>query len=390
MSIESQINRIQGAKEDLKTVIENKGVTVPSATTLDGYAALVGQIETDLSDYYTSGETEEAIAQAIADETARTETTYLKEHQSLADYYTSAETESAITSAITEVTQIVYDNERIVAESFMAETARTEQTYLKPSSLNPYATKQYVNDAISGISTSAETQQLINTAMATETARTETTYLKPQALSTYYTSGETDTKIDSALTNYMTISQLNEIFSVLEKKPAVIYEHDANNPIHGQTGNLFTATVWHTLANADLSNYCRLRVYVNPSSQNVGLSTNNHTSAAIFEISLNNSSLTTNVPYYSGGVVTSCLNNDNRLYSVAAMVRNENNAWQIALKTVSLYGTSSSDITDSYIYKIEGIYDSSYNLVNPVTTYSGSGLPNPQDGNNGDLYLQTE
>ena len=44
MSIATEISRLQTAKSDLKTSIENKGVTVPSATTLDGYAALVDQI----------------------------------------------------------------------------------------------------------------------------------------------------------------------------------------------------------------------------------------------------------------------------------------------------------------------------------------------------------
>ena len=46
MSIASEITRLQTAKADLKTAIEAKGVTVPSATTLDGYSTLVGQIAT--------------------------------------------------------------------------------------------------------------------------------------------------------------------------------------------------------------------------------------------------------------------------------------------------------------------------------------------------------
>ena len=46
MSIASEITRLQGAKSDLKTSIEGKGVTVPSATKIDGYAALVDQIQT--------------------------------------------------------------------------------------------------------------------------------------------------------------------------------------------------------------------------------------------------------------------------------------------------------------------------------------------------------
>lgn len=46
MSIQTELNRLQNAKNSLKTAIQNKGVTVPSTTTLDGYAALVQQIET--------------------------------------------------------------------------------------------------------------------------------------------------------------------------------------------------------------------------------------------------------------------------------------------------------------------------------------------------------
>lgn len=46
MTVAAQITRLQGAKADLKTSIEAKGVTVPSATLISGYAALVDQIET--------------------------------------------------------------------------------------------------------------------------------------------------------------------------------------------------------------------------------------------------------------------------------------------------------------------------------------------------------
>ena len=44
MSIATEIARLQTAKSDLKTAIEGKGVTVPSTTTLDGYADLVDAI----------------------------------------------------------------------------------------------------------------------------------------------------------------------------------------------------------------------------------------------------------------------------------------------------------------------------------------------------------
>lgn len=46
MSIATEITRLQTAKADLKTAIEGKGVTVPSATLIDGYADLVDAIQT--------------------------------------------------------------------------------------------------------------------------------------------------------------------------------------------------------------------------------------------------------------------------------------------------------------------------------------------------------
>lgn len=49
MSIATEITRLQTAKSNLKTAIENKGVTVPSATLISGYASLVNQISGGLS-----------------------------------------------------------------------------------------------------------------------------------------------------------------------------------------------------------------------------------------------------------------------------------------------------------------------------------------------------
>jgi hypothetical protein len=45
MSIATQITRLQTAKSNIKTAIENKGVTVPSTATLDGYPTYIAQIE---------------------------------------------------------------------------------------------------------------------------------------------------------------------------------------------------------------------------------------------------------------------------------------------------------------------------------------------------------
>lgn len=44
MSIQTELNRLNAAKNNLKTAIEGKGVAVPDSTKLDGYSALVDQI----------------------------------------------------------------------------------------------------------------------------------------------------------------------------------------------------------------------------------------------------------------------------------------------------------------------------------------------------------
>ena len=46
MSIATDITRIQNAKTAIKTAIENKGVTVPESTKIDGYSALIDDIGT--------------------------------------------------------------------------------------------------------------------------------------------------------------------------------------------------------------------------------------------------------------------------------------------------------------------------------------------------------
>lgn len=45
MSVSTEITRIQEAKADIASAIENKGVTVPSSTKIDGMAALINKID---------------------------------------------------------------------------------------------------------------------------------------------------------------------------------------------------------------------------------------------------------------------------------------------------------------------------------------------------------
>ena len=45
MSVQSEITRLENAKNSISTAITNKGVAVPSGTKLDGMAVLIGSIE---------------------------------------------------------------------------------------------------------------------------------------------------------------------------------------------------------------------------------------------------------------------------------------------------------------------------------------------------------
>ena len=46
MSVASEIERLQGAKADMKTALESKGVTVPTDANVDSYASLISSIST--------------------------------------------------------------------------------------------------------------------------------------------------------------------------------------------------------------------------------------------------------------------------------------------------------------------------------------------------------
>lgn len=179
----------------------------------------------------------------------------------------------------------------------------------------------------------------------------------PTDLSNYYTKSETDAKLDLKANSVVanSTSQIyypttKAVYDEYQRKPDVVY---TGNTIVGQSGNVFSAPVWNGI-NADLSVYKRLKVYLSVSKHSVGLSSDNITSPNIVEVVMSDDYKISDMNgYYAGSNVVTCINNDNRLFAATVLVNNN----QIALKTVSLYGTSSTNITNSHIYLIEGYYD---------------------------------
>lgn len=167
------------------------------------------------ADYYTSAQTDERIEIEIEKAQFSGKT--------LEDYWTSAQTQTAINNAVSGISVSGVTQEELDA-AIAAETARTETTYLKQQSLEDYATKQWVEDkhyltqhqsldnyytkaqtdskiaeAFSAATASGVTRQELNDAIATETARTEQTYVKQQSLNNYYTKTEVDSAITEAI-----------------------------------------------------------------------------------------------------------------------------------------------------------------------------------------------
>lgn len=150
----------------------NAAITAATASTT-GWVESQGYLteHQDLSDYALTTAVTQDINTAIAAETARTEETYAKPSQipSLADYWTSAQTQSAITAATDGLATEGYVESSITAAT-ASETARTESTYAKIGDV----------PSLAGYWTSAETQNAITAAtddMATETWVGEQGYL---------------------------------------------------------------------------------------------------------------------------------------------------------------------------------------------------------------------
>lgn len=93
MSVQSEVSRLNAAKSDLASAITAKGVTVPGTTKLDGYAALVEQIEAGGGGAYDITATDNGDGTqslAIADAAGGEEETYTVTHMAMIIYTGSA------------------------------------------------------------------------------------------------------------------------------------------------------------------------------------------------------------------------------------------------------------------------------------------------------------
>ena len=168
----------------------------------------------DADNYYTKSE----VNGLFASETARTESTYLKEHQSLSAYSTTVETQQMIDNSVSGKQDTITDLETIRSGAALGATA------LQPSALSAYSTtvevEGMIQEAVSGID-----------------------------LSNYYTIDETDSAITEAIetvenriddVEQVTSIALNELHTELE------------NTVSGKQDTLVSGTNIKTINNQSL------------------------------------------------------------------------------------------------------------------------------------------
>lgn len=212
------------------------GITSQEVIDALGFTPISG---VDLSNYYTSAQTDTAIdnaisgkadssavtqdiADAIAAETARTESTYLKEHQSLENYYTSGQTDAAIDNAVS-------GKMDTSGMSAYATTAWTEQTYIKEhQSLSAYTpTSGFATINSSAITEGGNISITPYTGITSQEVVDALGYtpISGVDLTNYYTSAQTQSAITDAVSDKQKryeVSSLSEITNPKEGDIAVV------------------------------------------------------------------------------------------------------------------------------------------------------------------------
>ena len=125
------------------------------------YASGVSYTDGKIAEVYASGVSyaDDAIAEAIAAESARCESTYIKEHQSLAAYWTSAETKTYVDSADTAIRNEIGELSGVVQEQQIVFSSGYNELHTQVMELSGVVGDQEVK--FNDFYTSAQTEEAI-------------------------------------------------------------------------------------------------------------------------------------------------------------------------------------------------------------------------------------
>ena len=144
MSVATEITRLQGAKADIKSAIEAKGVTVPANTLLDGYATLISQI----SGGGTTGLEYESGSFKPTNDIVRPEISFAKNHSVPPAILTFYDAGGTVSDQNTGIAMTYIDVYRLFGGSY---------TYNANTSSNRYATIHYLYRGTSATSINSGT-----------------------------------------------------------------------------------------------------------------------------------------------------------------------------------------------------------------------------------------
>ena len=398
---------------------------------VEAYGYITG---VDLTNYWTSAETEEHIesASSIVYASAASYTDQAVAGIDLSDYYTSAQTEEAITSKnyvnSGQVKDQVETYEYVESSSFDSMTGKylydngykddnyNEAKYTTSAQVETQITdKHYVNSGdvkdqveaygyITGVDlsdywTSAQTEEAMADFVTSADVKTQVEVYN------YITSAETKTQIeDYHYVNSADVKTQVEAYEyvnsgqvesqILAKNYLTAEDIEPDLIYSGNPGfyavNSSALTTWQ-LENLDLSNYNFVRFYVKAADIDFNDS-DNFTAPLYVDVQLDPKSLSSQYQVYMGVTSNICAGNRNRSYHVIAAVDITKSKVQLLYQT-TLWDISTSNANNNgrYCYKIEGYrynvcgaaenggggeaYTAGANInISPVNVISVSGL----------------
>lgn len=198
------------AVNDLNDAVSDRYTKTETDSLLDNKLDVSAYTPTDLSQYWTSGETQSAITQSLsgyATEQWVENQGYLTEHQSLDEYYTKSETDGVVNGAVSGKA----DSSAVTAvdDALTAHTANSnihvtsqEKTYWN----NKLDASAYTPTDLSNYYTKGQTDDLLD-------EKLDASAYTPTDLSNYYTKGETDSVVNGAVSGKADTTAVTEEIS---------------------------------------------------------------------------------------------------------------------------------------------------------------------------------